>query len=119
MSRVQRLVLYFGVCITLRALGALAVRQYYDRPVVAGALALVYLLLGASMMYLFVSGKRQGAPEGGGITWWNGLRPFHSVLYLLTALGLACAHRLSYVFPVLDVVLGVVAVLVYRVAWRK
>ena len=113
MSPTVRLVLFLLVCIPLRSTMAYIAYKYPVSPVTK-ILAILYTVFGLSMLYLFITNKRQDAPEGGGVTWWNNLRPIHAILYLLFALSVSVGKSYSYMFLIGDVLLCLVAFTVYR-----
>ena len=110
----QRLFQFLGICIVLRSIAAF-IAYLYPQSVVTKVLAGFYLLMGISMIYLFATNKRQNAPEGGGITWWNDIRPVHGLLYILFAMFAFTNKNFSYLFLVGDVILGLVAFTVHHI----
>ena len=69
--------LFWFACIPAR-LGLVLLVYFF--PTIAGYLAAG---IGASMLYLYAANERQDAREGGGVTWWNDIRPLHGSLLLL------------------------------------
>lgn len=66
--------------------------------------------IGASFAALYIFKLRLNAPEGGGETWWNYLRPLHAVLYLLAAHLLFTGNRIyASMVLIVDVIVGMVA----------
>ena len=58
------------------------------------------------MMIMFLFNLRQNAPEGGGNTWWNNIRPIHSLLYIMFFIFVFIKKDYSYMFLLGDVILG-------------
>jgi uncharacterized membrane protein HdeD (DUF308 family) len=114
LSPKQRLLQFLGICIIVRSLGAL-IAYLYPQSAITKVLAILYFMSGISMLYLFIANKRQNAPEGGGITWWNNLRPIHAVLFMLFAFFALNGKKFSYLFLVSDVILGLIAVFTHRI----
>ena len=66
--------------------------------------------IGISFAALYIFKLRMNAPEGGGKTWWNHLRPLHAVLYLLAAHFLLTGNRLyASMALIIDVIVGLAA----------
>jgi len=107
-SSTVRIVLFLSLCITIRSIAAYLAYKYPHTPLVK-ILAVLYTVMGISMLYLFISNKRQNAPEGGGVTWWNNIRPIHALLYIMFALTVFMGKNYSYMFLVADVLLGLIA----------
>jgi hypothetical protein len=81
--------LYFGVCLSLRALIAYAF--YRGAPArflpIMGVLAIM-VAIGFMLIYLFEWRQGSTTETGKGCTvWWNDLRPIHAVLYLLAGVS--------------------------------
>jgi len=53
----------------------------------------VLTAIGLSFVYLYVTKSRMSAPEAGGKTWWNSLRPVHALLYLVAGTSLLNGNR--------------------------
>jgi len=83
----QRLLLFIFGCIGIRLFFVYATIHllplYPSSYLYVGIAA---LLLSASWIYLYFTKSRMNAPEAGGLTWWNDLRPDHATLYLLFGL---------------------------------
>jgi phosphatidylglycerophosphate synthase len=114
LSSKQRLIQFLGICILIRSLGAL-ISYLHPYSVITKVLAILYFLIGISMLYLFIANKRQNAPEGGGITWWNNLRPIHAILFILFAVFTLNRNKYSYFFLIGDVILGLTAFITHRI----
>lgn len=109
LTREQRLMLFLSVCIPLRSLSAVLAYRLPRDSAVSKSLALFFGLAGMCMIYLFAFDKRQSAPEGGGVTWWNSLRPLHGGLYLAFAVSIMMGKDYAYLFLCTDVALGLAA----------
>ena len=121
LTKAKSTLLFFLLCIPLRALAAGVAYKYSMKPVTA-VLAVAYLLGGLQMMRLWLFNMRMNAPEAGGETWWNGLRPYHSILYILFAMAVVKggnARTHAYIFLVADVLLGVAAWIIDYVGRNK
>jgi hypothetical protein len=70
------------------------------------------LLPAIGFMYIFLSGSRKtGTEVFGEKIWWNNLRPIHSLLYFLFAYNAINGNRLSWVYLLIDVIIGLVSFL--------
>jgi hypothetical protein len=66
-------------------------------------------------IYLFLTGSRQtGAEVFGSKIWWNNLRPIHAVLYGLFAYNAIQKNPFSWVYLLIDVILGLFSFLTYH-----
>lgn len=66
--------------------------------------------IGVSFAVLYIFKLRMNAPEGGGHTWWNYLRPLHSVLYLVAAYLLLIGNKEdASMVLIIDLIIGLVA----------
>jgi hypothetical protein len=66
-------------------------------------------------IYIFLTGSRQtGAEVFGSKIWWNNLRPIHAVLYGLFAYNAIMKNPNSWVYLLIDVILGLFSFLTYH-----
>ena len=73
------------------------------------------LLPAIGFFYIFLSGTRQtGAEVFGGKIWWNDLRPIHSFLYFLFAYNAITGNTKSWIYLLVDVIIGLVSFLVFH-----
>lgn len=72
-------------------------------------LFLVTLIIGLSFMVIYTMGWRKSGQEAGGKIWWNSIRPIHSVIYILFAIGVLLDIKESYMLLLLDVFIGIYA----------
>ena len=97
----------FG-CVPVRFIMALSLLVMPPELVTLAASALA--LIGVSFAVLYMFKLRLNAPEGGGKTWWNYLRPLHAVLYLLAAHLLLTGNRgYASMVLIIDVIVGMVS----------
>lgn len=88
MDKNTRTLLFFLVCIPLRALMGYISFLTKSDPSYSFAnfsFAFLYLIFGVQMIRLWLMNERLDAIEGGGTTWWNHLRPIHGSLFILFA----------------------------------
>jgi len=68
------------------------------------------LIPAIGFMYFFLTGTRKTGPEVfGDKIWWNNLRPVHAALYALFAYNAINSNPNSWMFLLVDVILGLVA----------
>jgi len=73
------------------------------------------LLPAFGFMYIYLTGSRQtGAEVFGDKIWWNDLRPIHSLLYFLFAYNAIIGNNKSWMYLLLDVIIGLVSFLVFH-----
>ena len=69
-------------------------------------LGFLALLPAFGFILLYMSDSRQAAPEAGGSTWWNAIRPIHGVLYLLFAIYAIKSSQYAWTILAGDAMLG-------------
>ena len=79
----------------------------YPTSTFVNVLGWVMLVIGLNMIRLWLFDLRLSAPEGGGNTWWNDIRPIFGTLYILFALYSFKGYVGAYRFLVADVIIGV------------
>ena len=73
------------------------------------------LLPAIGFFYLFLTGTRKtGAEVFGDIIWWNYLRPIHGLLYALFAYNAINGNINSWIYLLVDVILGLVSFLLFH-----
>ena len=72
--------------------------------------------IGISFLILYFKNLRLDAPEAGGKTWWNNLRPIHGLLYVAAASMLLIPNLKSYAWLalIIDVILGLSSWIIHR-----
>ena len=109
----NRIALFLGVCIVLRSV--LAYAAYRLPSTTVYYMAFPALVIGASMILLFLTGWRKtGVEVNNERIWWNPIRPVHGMLYLAFAYLALMQHPLAYVPLVIDVVFGLTAFTVFH-----
>lgn len=78
-------------------------------------LGYIALLPAIGFSYIYLSGSRKtGGEVFGEKIWWNNLRPIHAILYGLFAYNAINKNPISWVFLLIDVVLGLVSFLIHH-----
>ena len=113
MNASNRTLLFLSGCIPLRLLLvylAYTVGSHTDNKY-RTAYAAVAIVLGVCFITLWAGKLRQNAPEGGGVTWWNNLRPVHGTLWVVagTMLLSRSTQRYAWIILLADVILGLTA----------
>jgi len=73
------------------------------------------ILLPIGFMYIYLTGSRTTGPEVlGDKIWWNNLRPVHALLYGLFAYNAINHNPYSWVFLLIDVIIGLVSFLTFH-----
>ena len=104
----KRFLLFLFGCIGSRSflvyLAKVANKQYL------GYMGYLALLPAIGFMYLFFTGSRKtGAEVFGDKIWWNNLRPIHGLLYLLFAYNAIIGNPYSWIFLLIDVIIGLIS----------
>ena len=114
----KRNVLFLFVCMTVRfGLVYLANKMPTKYLPYMGYIGLLPAI-GFAYIYLTDS-RKTGAEVFGDKIWWNDLRPIHSMLYFIFAYLAINASNQAYIPLLIDVVIGLVAFLVYHLYSRK
>jgi hypothetical protein len=104
----KRFLLFLFACIPARL--AIAYAAYKVPINWLPLLGYIVLMIGLSMLYIFLTGVRKtGAETFGKPIWWNYIRPVHVVLYFLFAYNAIQHNRIAYKYMVYDVILGLLA----------
>lgn len=73
------------------------------------------LLPAIGFMYIYVTGSRKtGAETFGDKIWWNYARPIHSILYFLFAYNAIIGNKQSWIYLLVDVLLGLTLFLLHH-----
>jgi hypothetical protein len=73
------------------------------------------LLPAIGFFYLFLTGSRKTGPEVfGDKIWWNNLRPIHGFMYFLFAYNAIKGNPFSWVYLLVDVIIGLVSFLIFH-----
>jgi len=109
----KRAHLFLFGCITTRFFIAYLAYKFASTPTKTSQhnlklLANISLLIGVSFWSLYLFHLRQDAPEAGGVTWWNSLRPVHGSLWLLAGYMMHQPNLQNYAYIILliDTLLG-------------
>ena len=104
----NRLLLFIFGCIGVRSLLAYIAKiiniNYLPY---LGYLAIIPVI---GWLYIYFTGSRTTGPEVfGDKIWWNNLRPIHAILYGLFAWSAINKNNNSYIYLVIDVIVGLTA----------
>jgi len=78
-------------------------------------LGYIALLPAIGFMYIYLTNSRQtGAEVFGEKIWWNNLRPIHALLYGLFAYNAINRNTFSWIFLLIDVIIGLFSFLFYH-----
>lgn len=112
----QRIVLFLTACIGSRLTFS------YIASFVEGKYATVFsavlATIGMGFLIIYFGGLRKTGAEAGGKIWWNHMRPFHGVMYLLAGITLWFGYN---VIPsnliLIDTMVGLIAFLYHHFIW--
>jgi hypothetical protein len=106
----KRILLFLIFCIGIRFF-LVFLAKFADKKILR-LMGFLALLPAIGFMYIFLSGSRKtGTEVFGDKIWWNNLRPIHSLLYFLFAYNAINGNRLSWVYLLIDVIIGLVSFL--------
>ena len=109
----QRFMLFLIGCIGVRSL-FVVIAKYINKEYLK-YLGYLALLPAIGFMYIYLSGSRKtGAEVFGEKIWWNNLRPIHSILYFLFAYNAIVGNSQSWVYLLLDVLIGLLSFLLHH-----
>ena len=96
--------LFLYACIPARAIMAAlpAILPLYVLPMYG----VVTAVIAVGFLYLYFTGERMKAPEGGGVTWWSKLRLVHGMQYATAAIYLFQRSREATIPLALDILCG-------------
>jgi len=73
------------------------------------------LLPAVGFAYIYLTGSRKTGQEVfGEKIWWNDLRPLHSLLYFLFAYNAIHGNKNSWVYLLIDVIIGIFSFLIFH-----
>jgi len=73
------------------------------------------LLPAVGFIYIYLTGSRKTGQEVfGEKIWWNDLRPLHSLLYFLFAYNAIQRNKNSWVYLLIDVIIGLFSFLIFH-----
>lgn len=114
MNNIQkRFILFLFGCIGIRSL--LVYLTKTTNKTFLMYLGYLALLPSIGFFYLFLTGTRKtGAEVFGDKIWWNNLRPIHGLLYLLFAYNAIISNINSWIYLLVDVLLGLAGFLIFH-----
>lgn len=109
----KRIYLFLFGCIVVRLfLVYLAKTVETDYLQYMGYIAIIPAIV---WIYYYFGNKRKTGPEVfGQEIWWNNLRPVHATLYLLFAYNAINKNKNSYIYLLIDVIIGLLSFLIYH-----
>lgn len=109
----KRFLLFLLLCIPIR-FGLTALAKFIPLKFLP-VMGVVYLVFGASFLYLNLFNKRlTGVETGGDVIWWNDLRPVHGFLAIIFAILAISKVRDAWLVLLVDTLLGLVAFFAYH-----
>lgn len=114
MNNIQKRFLLFLIgCIGIRSLFVYIAKNINKNYL--PYIGLFALLIGFGFIFVYITGSRTtGAEVFDQKIWWNNLRPFHGMLYIVFALYAFKKENFAYIPLLIDVILGLVAFLNYH-----
>ena len=114
MNQIQKRFLLFLVgCIGMRTLFVFIAKN--TSVTYLPYLGYLALLPAVGFTYIYLTGSRKTGQEVfGEKIWWNDLRPLHSVLYFLFAYNAIQRNKNSWVYLLIDVIIGLISFLIFH-----
>ena len=114
MNNIQKRFLLFLIgCIGLRTLLVKFVKDIDAKWL--PYLGAISICISIGFIYVYISGSRTtGSEVFGDKIWWNSLRPFHAMMYLLFGINAIAMHNNAWWFLAVDVCVGLIAFLYYH-----
>ena len=114
MNNIQkRFLLFLFACIGLRTLFVFIAKN--SSTTYLRYFGYLALLPAIEFAYIYLSGTRKTGQEVfGEKIWWNDLRPLHSLLYFLFAYNAITGNKNSWIYLLIDVIIGVVSFLIFH-----
>jgi hypothetical protein len=109
----KRFLLFIFGCILVRTLFVIIAKNINIKLLpYLGYLALIPSL---GFFYIYLTNSRKtGAEVFGDKIWWNNLRPLHGILYGLFAYNAINKNPNSYIYLLIDVILGLTSFLIFH-----
>jgi hypothetical protein len=109
----KRFLLFLIGCIGVRSLFVIIAK--YINTIYLKYLGYLALLPAIGFIYIYLTGSRKtGAETFGEKIWWNDLRPIHSILYFLFAYNAIMGNTQSWIYLLMDVLLGLTSFLIHH-----
>ena len=114
MNNIQKRFLLFVIgCIGSRSLFVLIAKNIDIKYL--KYLGYLALLPAIGFAYIYLTGSRKTGQEVfGEKIWWNDLRPLHSLLYFLFAYNAIIGNKNSWVYLLIDVVIGLISFIIFH-----
>lgn len=114
MNNIQkRFILFIFGCILVRSLFVVIAKNITLKYL--PYLGYLSLIPAIGFFYIYLTNSRKtGAEVFGDKIWWNNLRPIHGVLYGLFAYNAINKNPNSYIYLLIDVILGLISFLSFH-----
>ena len=109
----QRFLMFLIGCIGIRLLFVIIAKNINTKYL--KYLGYLALLPAIGFIYIYLTGSRKtGMEVFGEKIWWNNLRPIHSILYFLFAYNAIIGNKQSWIYLLVDVLIGLISFLVHH-----
>ena len=111
----QRFLMFLIGCIGTRSLFVIIAKNVNTEYL--KYLGYLALLPAIGFIYIYLTGSRKtGSEVFGEKIWWNDLRPIHSMLYFLFAYNAIIGNTQSWIYLLVDVLIGLISFLIHHYA---
>lgn len=113
MNNIQKRFMLFLICIGIRSFFVYLAKNV--NITILKYLGYIAILPSIGFFYLFLTNSRKtGTEVFGDKIWWTNLRPIHGLLYFLFAYNAINGNKLSWIYLLIDVIIGLISFLTYH-----
>jgi hypothetical protein len=113
MNIIQKRFILFLICILIRSFFVYLAKNVNIN--ILKYLGYIAILPSIGFFYLFFTNSRKTGNEVfGDKIWWTNLRPIHGLLYSLFAYNSINGNKFSWIYLLIDVIIGLISFLTYH-----
>ena len=113
MNNIQKRFMLFLICIGIRSFFVYLAKNV--NITILKYLGYIAILPSIGFFYLFLTDSRKtGTEVFGDKIWWTNLRPIHGLLYFLFAYNAINGNKFSWIYLLIDVIIGLISFLTYH-----
>ena len=113
MNIIQKRFILFLICILIRSFFVYLAKNVNIN--ILKYLGYIAILPSIGFFYLFFTNSRKTGNEVfGDKIWWTNLRPIHGLLYSLFAYNAINGNKFSWIYLLIDVIIGLISFLTYH-----
>jgi hypothetical protein len=113
MNNIQKRFILFLICIGIRSFFVFLAKNVNIN--ILKYLGYIAIIPSIGFFYLFLTNSRKtGTEVFGDKIWWNNLRPIHGFLYFLFSYNAINGNKISWIYLLIDVIIGLISFLTYH-----